>query len=474
MHLQRAVVGTTRLDDVEGAMERALGRIGGHCEYGDILAEASDGLRFRVERLVTTPLPQPSLRGATLRAWTGERWSESVARRLEPEELDRAADHLVRDLSHGRGRNRPPPGPSPTGNLEFRTGTTRSLVDIPWKEQVELARHWFEIATELPGISNAFATLGYFGNDRLFRSTSGARRFQSVERVLGSVVPIAAENGRVEYDALTEGATGGFELFQRFTEEAIRSAARTAIELLHSAAPPAGRMPVLLDPSTAGTFAHESFGHGSEADQFLRDRSYLKPLFGQIVGPEGLTLVDDGAYPSAWGTLGFDDEGTPTQRTVLVDRGKFVEVLHDRETAHELGRQPTGNARRADFLSRTYVRMTNTFVEPGDFRLEELVEAAGDGILLERCTSGLEDPLGGQMQIKVKRARRIEHGKLTEAYSGMALSGRVLDFLHAIRGIGRPEYFGISPGLCGKGHTDLLPAGTGGTYLLSEAVVGPA
>ncbi|MHB8352015.1 MAG: TldD/PmbA family protein [Thermoplasmata archaeon] len=465
---------TGRLVDFEGALEKALSRIEGHAAYADILAESSGGFRLRVDRTVTTPSPQPTLQGATLRAWTGDRWTETVARNLETAELEHAADHLIRDLSRSPGRNQPPPGPSPTGNLEFRTETARPLEDVPLEEQVELARHWFQIATETPGISNAFTSLGYFINDRLFRSTSGARRFQSVQRVLGSVVPIATENGRVEYDALTEGATGGFELYQRFTEEAIRSAARNAVELLTSAAPPVGRMPVLLDPSTAGTFAHESFGHGSEADQFLRDRSYLKPLFGQSVGPEGLTLVDDGGYPNAWGTLGFDDEGTPTQHTVLVDRGRFVEVLHDRETAHALGRRTTGNARRADFLSRTFVRMTNTFVEPGDFSLEELVKEAGDGILLERCTSGIEDPLGGQMQIKVKRARRIEHGTLTEAYSGMALSGRVLDFLKAIRGIGRAEYFSISPGLCGKGHTDLLPAGTGGTYLLSEAVVGPA
>jgi TldD protein len=278
----------------------------------------------------------------------------------------------------------------------------------------------------------------------------------------------------VEYDPLIEGYTGGAEVLDRFTESAIHERARLSVELLKAGAAPTGPMRVLLDPSTAGTFAHESFGHGTEADQLLRDRSYLKPLLGQMLGPDEVTLVDDGVYPGGWGSLYFDDEGFPAQRTVLVDRGRFVEVLHDRETAHALGRQPTGNARRADFLSRTFVRMTNTYIEPGDWSFEELVQETGDGVLLERCTSGIEDPLGGQMQIKVKRARRIEHGALTTPYSSMALSGRVLDFLRSIRGVGRKEYFEISPGLCGKGHTDLLPAGTGGTYLLSQAVVGPA
>jgi TldD protein len=118
--------------------------------------------------------------------------------------------------------------------------------------------------------------------------------------------------------------------------------------------------------------------------------------------------------------------------------------------------------------------MTNTYVEPGGMSLEEMLREAKDGVLLERCTSGIEDPLGGQMQIKVKRGRRIEHGELTDWYSSMALSGKVLAFLRSIRGVGTSEHFEIEPGFCGKGHTDLLPAGTGGTYLLSRAIVGPA
>jgi TldD protein len=232
-------------------------------------------------------------------------------------------------------------------------------------------------------------------------------------------------------------------------------------------------MAVVLDPSTTGTFAHESFGHGTEADQILRDRSYLKPLLGETLAPEILTLVDDGSVPDAWGTVYFDDEGFPTRRTTIIDRGRFVEVLHDRETAAALGRKPTANARRADYLSRTFVRMTNTMIAPGDMTTEELVQEARSGVLLESCTSGIEDPLGGQMQIKVKRGRRIESGRLTDTVTSMTLSGRVLDTLRSVRGVGRREEFAFEPGYCGKGHTDLLPVSTGGPYLLTEAVVGP-
>ena len=460
--------------DSEGDLEVALQRLAGRCSYADVLAESRSGYRLRVERKVTSSQPHPRLRGAVLRAWTGERWAETVARSLDRPELVRAADALGGVLAQPVAERREPPGASPTGNLEARTAARRPMADVPAEELLERARHWFAVATEQPGISNAFATLTHLANERLFRASSGARRYQSIDRVAGVVVPFAIENGRVEYDAFSQGATAGVEFLEVFTDEAIRQSASAACELLGARAAPTGRMPVLLDPSTAGTFAHESFGHGTEADQLLRDRSYLRPLLGQMVGPETLTLVDSGPYPQGWGSIFFDDEGTVAQRTPMVERGRFLEVLHDRESSDHLHRRPTGNARRADFLSRSFVRMTNTYVEPGDWGFEELLKEAGNGILLERCTSGIEDPLGGQMQIKVKRARRIEGGKLTDRFSSMALSGRVLDFLRAIRGVGRQEYFEMSPGYCGKGHTDILPAGTGGSYLLGEAVVGPA
>ncbi|MCI4360303.1 MAG: TldD/PmbA family protein, partial [Thermoplasmata archaeon] len=291
---------------------------------------------------------------------------------------------------------------------------------------------------------------------------------------LAGVTPLAIESGKVEFDHTVHGHTGGAEIVDSLTEEEVVHTAKEAKALLSAKAAPTGTMNVVLDPSTTGTFAHESFGHGTEADQLLRGRSYLQPLLGQEVAPECLTLVDNGALPGGWGTIYFDDEGHPAQRTVLVDRGRFVEVLMDRECAAELHRAPTGNTRRADFLSRPFVRMTNTYVEPGEQTMEELIRETKNGVLLQNFTSGIEDPLGGNMQLKVKKGRRIENGELTEIFSSMALSGKVLEFLRAIRGVSKATDMGWSPGFCGKGQTDMLMTGTGGPYLASRAVVGPA
>ncbi|MCI4323899.1 MAG: TldD/PmbA family protein [Thermoplasmata archaeon] len=462
------------LRDAESPLERAIVRLSQGAPYADAMAEFSSGIQARVERTQTAARPSAEIRGAVLRAWDGRRWIEGSAPDLAASSLDRAVDGILRSVAHGTGPQRPVPGGPSTARGEKSLVGARRPVDVPIAEHVELSRHWYEIAKSVDGIFNAICSVSTATNERLFLSSAGARLYQSVDRGAVNVVPVARENGRVEYTALTEGWTGGFERAESFSEDGVREAAGTALALLKAEAPPTGAMTVLLDPGTAGVLAHESFGHGTEADQAMRDRSYLKPLLGQRVGPEGLTLVDSGVLPAGWGSMSFDDEGTEAQRTVMVDRGVFRQMLHDRETAHALGSTPTGNSRRADYLSRAFVRMTNTYVEPGDWSFEELVREAKDGVVLERVTSGMEDPLGGQMQIKTHYGHRIVHGELGPLVSGMALSGRVLDFLGAIRGVGKKEYFRMDPGFCGKGHTDLLPAGTGGTYVLSEGVVGTA
>ncbi|MCI4351123.1 MAG: TldD/PmbA family protein [Thermoplasmata archaeon] len=461
------------LRSAEDDLGAALRRLEPRTPYAEVMAEMVEGRSVRFDKAQITPTPAPRLRGAVFRAWSGHRWEEAACGELTPSALTTTTEALARRLA-ARGSSGAPPGESPTGSHEAATREKKPVADFTLEDQIGRARQLYEWGISEPGIENAIVAVGVSRDERLFLATTGARTYQRIGRVRAFVTPLAIENGKVEFDFESLGGTGGVEVIDGFTEEKVRSVAKESKALLKAGAPPTGAMNVLLDPGTAGTFAHESFGHGTEADQFLRDRSYLKPILGKTVGPEALTLVDDGSYPGAWGSIFFDDEGHPSQRTVLVDHGRFVNVLHDRETAAAMHRAPTGNTRRADFLSRPFVRMTNTFVEPGDWTFDELLEEAKSGVVLQSCTSGIEDPLGGNMQIKVKKGHLIEHGKLGPIVPSLALSGKVLEFLQAIRGIGSKSAFEMAPGYCGKGHTDLLPVSTGGSYVLSHAVVGPA
>ena len=457
----------------ESDLTAALRRLERVSKFADVMAEATVGAGVRVERKATSPSQEPTLRGAVFRAWAGGRWTEAATSVLEPAAIARTVGDLERTVAKA-GVGPDLAGEANATRQEWTERPTRPMSDLSFEETIALEKDILAWATEIPDVRECQVSIGWAEEERFYLNTAGARVYQVTPRTHYSVAPIAMENGRVEFDALIEGGLGGQEQLSSLTQERVREVSRGAKELLHAAAPPTGQMEVLLDPSTTGTLAHESFGHGTEADQFVRDRSYLKPILGTVVGPDFLTIIDNGAYPGGWGTIYCDDEGHPGHRTVLVDRGRFVGGLHDRETAAMFHAAPTGNARRADFLSRLFVRMTNTYVEGGDWSLEELISETKDGVLLERATSGIEDPQGGQMQLKVKKGYRIVNGERTELVSSMALSGKVLDVLKSARGVSRPSDFEMSPGFCGKGQTDILPVGSGGTYLLATAIVGPA
>ena len=461
------------LSDAEDDLYHAVARLAQRTPFVEVLAEGIHGLSVRYDgRLVSYQSP-PRVRGAVFRAWTGAGWTEVSVSGLDAATLRFAESAIERALNH-RPAHDAPPGLSSTTRLDEVTPMTKPIQDLGEEELLPLARDVHSWVDGAPDIHETEVQVSWREDDRLYLNSVAARCSQSICRVRGIVVPVAMEHGRAESDRYIVGGVGGREILDGLRPEGVRKAADTARAMLHAKSPPSGRANVLLSPSVTGYFAHESFGHGAEADQFVRGRSYLQPLLGSVVGPEILTIVDNGAYAGAWSQIFCDDEGFPAQRTVLVDHGRFTGALHDRATAAALGASPTGNARRSDVFSRSFVRMTNTYVEPGESSFEELVRVAHDGVILESGVGGIEDPQGGQVQVKARMGHRIENGKVTDLVGSMALSGNVLDFLRSIRGISGPPDFELDTGSCGKGRTDLLPNSAGGPYLLSAAVVGQA
>ncbi len=457
----------------EDDLLRALNRVAERSSFVELLAERTEGQGATVNRKVVSVTSDPGVQGVVLRAWASGRCVEVAGSGIDRDSVARLAENALGAI-HPNGGPRSPPGEISTLVGDWATRPARPARDVTPEELVALGKDVLRWACSEPSVRDIHYRGSWSEEDRAYLNSAGARAYQRLSRVIGAYATIAFEGGNAQADFDPGGGLGGREYLDRITEDRVRATARSATALLHAEAPPSGSMPVVLDPSAAGVFAHESFGHGTEADQFLRNRSYLKPLLGTELGPEILTLIDDGSIPSGWGSFYFDDEGTASHRTPLVERGRFVGALHDRVTAAALGAHPTGNARRSDFLSREYVRMTNTYVAPGDWTMDELLKEARNGLYLEKATSGLEDPQGGQMQIKVRLGRRIVNGELGPLIGSTALSGKVLTFLRSIRGIGRSGALEIEPGTCGKGSTDMLPVGDGGAPVLSTAVVGPA
>jgi len=195
--------------------------------------------------------------------------------------------------------------------------------------------------------------------------------------------------------------------------------------------------------------------------------SYLSNKIGRKVASEMITLVDDGRLPSGFGTMKYDDEGVPTEKTIIIERGIVRGFMHSRETARQFNVSPTGNARAWSFEYDPIIRMRNTYIEPGDWTLEELIEDVKDGYFLRGDGGGQAD-FNGEFMFTVQEAVKIENGELKESYRGAAISGNAFEVLNKVKGVGRDFYMLI--GMCGKEQPNYV--GLGGPSLRTELLIG--
>ena len=246
-------------------------------------------------------------------------------------------------------------------------------------------------------------------------------------------------------------------------------AADTAIQLLDAHPAKGGRMKAILDPELAGVFAHEAVGHAAEGDLVKEGSSILQNQIGKQIGPKELTVVDDPTL-EMFGFCPVDDEGTKTERTDIISNGIMHAYLHSKETlAADIGYGIAGHSRGMPG-DVPIVRMSNTFIAPGDCSYDELVENCRDGILLMGSRGGQVDPGRGIFQFNAEYGYLIENGELGQMVRDVSLSGEILTTLHAITHIGND--LKLSSGFCGKsGQT--IPVSDGAPHiLLSDAVVG--
>jgi len=224
-----------------------------------------------------------------------------------------------------------------------------------------------------------------------------------------------------------------------------------------------GKQTVVLSPLAAGIFAHESFGHKSEADFMLGDETMMREWpMGARVGSEILSIWDDGTVRGT-GYTPFDDEGTPGGRTFLVRNGVLSGRLHNARTAAELGEKPTGNARAVDFNYEPIPRMTTTCIEPGDLSREELFKGVSEGVFIETVKHGSGM---STFTIAPNLAWRIRNGEIEEPLKISVITGDVMETLGEIDGLScEMEIIGFVGGGCGKMEQHPLPVGFGGPFV---------
>ncbi len=267
---------------------------------------------------------------------------------------------------------------------------------------------------------------------------------------------------------------GGREGYARFIETgswqgAVDEAVRQALVNLEAVPAPAGEMDVVLGSGWPGVMLHEAVGHGLEGDFNRKKTSAFAGLMGQRVASKGVTVVDDGTIASRRGSLSIDDEGTPTNRTVLIEDGILVGYMQDRQNARLMGMKPTGNGRRESHAHVPMPRMTNTYMLAGQHDPKEILASVKNGLYAVNFGGGQVDITSGKYVFQCTEAYKIENGKVTAPVKGAMLIGNGPTDLHRISMIGND--FALDPGIgtCGKNGQG-VPVGVGQPSLRMDRI----
>ena len=340
-----------------------------------------------------------------------------------------------------------------------------NLQDTNMEEKVGLLR---DIEREMRADFVVNSRVAYVEMIRKFwyRNSSGVEMYYEVPRC-GIVAQAVGKGKTLQFYSKRYMRAGGFEVAKEAVEDVqIGSHILEVLkELINAASPPSGKMNVLMDPSLGGVFIHEAFGHAVEADHILQGASIVAGKVGQKVGADGVNVYDDPVIEE-FGFFPFDDEGIQANRKAIIEDGVLKSYLHSRETAVKLDGEP-GNA-RAQGVDVPMVRMSNTFIDEGEFSFDELLEEMKDGVYLIGSRGGETNPATGYFHFNAQYGFIVRNGEIQEMVRDVSISGNTLEILHSMK-VGKGLEF--NPGFCGKAG-QLVPVSDGAPPTLVRALVG--
>ena len=438
-----------------------------NCDDGELYLQyiASEAFGFDDGRLKTADFNTQA--GFGLRGLSGETTAFAHANEISEAAIERAAATL-KLLDPAKGASATPP----QRTNQSMYGAADPLNLVPFAEKVALCQQIDAAARARdPRVAQVSVSLAASWSVIDIVRADGFVASDVRPLVRLGVQIVAEQNGRREtgYHGL-----GGRYLYGKLFEEmewsrAIDIALAQALVNLESVAAPAGEMQVVLGPGWPGVLLHEAIGHGLEGDFNRKKTSAFSGRIGERVAAPGVTVVDDGAMDQRRGSLTIDDEGTPTQRNVLIEDGILKGYLQDRLNARLMGMEPTGNGRRESFAHAPMPRMTNTFMLGGRDDPAELVERVNEGIYAKSFGGGQVDITSGKFVFSCTEAYRIRGGKIAEPIKGATLIGDGPTVLTRVKGIGNDLSLDEGIGVCGKGGQS-VPAGVGQPTLLIDGL----
>lgn len=348
-----------------------------------------------------------------------------------------------------------------------KTKTKIFPLDVSLDEKVNLL---FDYDKEINDkrIRSKFFTYSDRVLEKKFVSSEGSDITQEDAKVVISTEMMAEENGRRETNFAKYAKTGGFEITNNFEVE-INETANCLFRMLKGKNVNGGNFPVVADGTLTAVIIHEALGHAAEGDAIIQGRSCLGNLIKKEISSK-INVVDDPTIEGLFGSFFYDDEGVKAGKKYILKDGVLENFLHSRETAVKFKSIP-GNA-RAQGNSIPLVRMSNTFIEPQDYELNEMISGIKDGFYLKGSRGGEVDITKGTFQFYAKECYKVKNGEIDDMLKGVSLMGNIFDVLKNIDAVGKKEFASSSPGICGKGGQNVAVDGINPAVRIRSILIG--
>lgn len=450
-------------------LDRVLGHMmGKDIDHADIYLQSSHHESWLLEDGLVKHGSFHIDSGVGLRAISGEKTGFAFSDELQLSALENAAK-AARSIAKLGGHKRMSHGSMPASRALYPainpldTLTETDKITLLHAADVEARKQDPRVKQVNISLAATYEVVLMIGSDGTYAA--------DVRPLVRFNVSVIAESG----DRREQGFAGGGGRFAyTFLKEGkaleyAREAVRQALVNLEAINAPAGVLPVVLGPGWPGVLLHEAVGHGLEGDFNRRKTSVFSGRIGDRVAAPGCTVVDDGTLPGRRGSLNIDDEGTPSQLTVLIEDGILKNYLQDKHNARLMGMKPTGNGRRESFAHLPLPRMTNTYMLAGNLPPEEIIASVQKGLYAVNFAGGQVDITSGKFVFTTSEAYMIENGRITHPVKGATLIGNGPDVLTKVSMIGNDLKLDEGVGVCGK-EGQSVPVGVGQPTLRIDAM----
>lgn len=364
-------------------------------------------------------------------------------------------------------------GLSPLQDLDICKGFPIEMRpdEVSAKEKIALLRKMNTAAMSVSGISQAILGISDAIQKVWIANTEGRFVHDTRYYTRLSCSAIAEKNGEMQTGSENPGAHRGYEFCKTIdTEQVAIEAAKTAVTMIDAPYCPAGKMPVVIGNGFGGVIFHEACGHSLEATAVAYGNSEFCGKLGQKIAADCVTAIEDGTIPYAWGSLNVDDEGTPTTRLVLIEKGILKNYMIDRLNSRRMNMPVTGSARRESYRYAPTSRMRNTFIDNGIDDENEMIASMGDGLFAKKMGGGSVNPATGEFNFAVEEGYLVKDGKISSPVRGASLIGRGSQILLQIDRVG--SNLTQAQGMCGS-VSGSIPTNVGQPYIrVKEITVG--